>query len=131
MRAARTRSTACFARMKPRPSAIIAANDAMAIGALDRARALQVRIPRDLSIVGVDGTQTARLPSYELTTMRQPLRRLAAMAVEVLGRVIVDPYTPAEIRLLGGEFVLGKTARLEPPRRAARERDRPQTALAR
>jgi len=104
-----------FARMKPRPSAIIAANDAMAIGALDRARALQVRIPRDLSIVGIDGTDTARLPSYELTTMRQPLAVMASAAVEQLLRRIEDPDRPIEIRLFGGELVEGRTARFVRP----------------
>lgn len=106
---------ALFARMKPKPSAIIAVNDAMAIGALDRARALQVRIPRDLSIVGIDGTQTARLPSYNLTTMRQPLRRLAGMAVDRLCARISEPTKPPEIRLYGAELIVGATARLERP----------------
>ena len=108
-----------FARMKPRPSAIIAVNDAMAIGALDRARDLAVRIPRDLSVVGIDGTQTARLPSYELTTMRQPLHRLATTAIELLLDRIARPGRPAEIRLFGGELIEGRTARLERPARRA------------
>lgn len=106
-----------FNRMKPRPSAIIAVNDAMAIGALDRARDLAVRIPRDLSVVGIDGTQTARLPSYELTTMRQPLHRLATTAIELLLERIVSSGRPAEIRLFGGELIEGRTARLERPAR--------------
>jgi len=104
-----------FARMKPRPSAVIAMNDAMAIGALDRARDLQVRIPRDLSIVGIDGTQIARLPSYDLTTMRQPLVRLAQMAVELLLERIAAPERPPEVRLYGAELIAGRTARLERP----------------
>lgn len=110
-----------FARMKPRPSAVIAVNDAMAIGALDRARDLAVRVPRDLSVVGIDGTQTARLPSYNLTTMRQPLERLAATAVELLLDRIGNPDRPAEIRLFGGELIVGHTARLERPARRSGE----------
>lgn len=106
-----------FARMKPRPSAIIAVNDAMAIGALDRAGDLAVRVPRDLSVVGIDGTQTARLPSYDLTTMRQPLHRLAATAIDLLLDRIERPGRPAEIRLFGGELIEGRTARLERPAR--------------
>jgi DNA-binding LacI/PurR family transcriptional regulator len=106
-----------FSRMKPKPSAIIAVNDAMAMGALDRARALQVRIPRDLSVVGIDGTQTARLPPYDLTTMRQPLRLLAAMAVDRLRARIADPGRPPEVRLYGAELITGTTARLQRPTR--------------
>ena len=110
---------ALFARMKPKPSAIIAMNDAMAIGALDRARALQIRIPRDLSVVGIDGTETARLPSYQLTTMRQPLPLLATTAVELLCNRIASPNRPTEIRLYGAQFIKGRTARLERPVRKA------------
>jgi DNA-binding LacI/PurR family transcriptional regulator len=104
---------ALFARMKPRPSAIIAVNDAMAIGALDRARELQIRIPRDLSVVGIDGTRTAQLPSYELTTMRQPLERLATTAIDLLMARIAEPGRVPEIRLYGAELIVGRTARLE------------------
>ena len=106
---------ALFLRMKPKPSAIIAMNDAMAIGALDRARDLQVRIPRDLSVVGIDGTETARLPSYQLTTMRQPLPVLATTAVELLCNRISSPGRLPEIRLYGAELIEGRTARLERP----------------
>ena len=106
---------ALFARMKPKPSAIIAVNDAMAIGALDRARDLQIRVPRDLSIVGVDGTQTALLPSYQLTTMRQPLHLLATTAVDLLLHRIEEPGVPPEIRLYGAQLIEGRTARFERP----------------
>lgn len=104
---------ALFARMKPRPSAVIAMNDAMAIGALDRARELRVRIPRDLSIVGIDGTELARLPGYQLTTMRQPLHRMAVAAARSLSASIAHPKLTPEIRLFAGELIVGKTARLE------------------
>ena len=110
-----------FARMKPRPSAIIAANDAMAIGALDRARQLRVRIPRDLSIVGIDGTGTASLPSYQLTTVRQPLALMAEAASSLLHERMLYPQRPAEVRLFGGEMIRGHTARFK-PRRVAVER---------
>lgn len=120
---------ALFARMKPKPSAIIAVNDAMAIGALDRARDLQIRIPRDLSVVGIDGTETARLPSYRLTTMRQPLHLLAITAVDLLCARIADGTRPPEVRLYGAQLIEGGTARLtRPVRRRAGERGRTQPA---
>jgi DNA-binding LacI/PurR family transcriptional regulator len=104
---------AFFKRMKPKPSAIIGANDAMAIGALDRARELQSRVPRDLSVVGIDGIVTATLPSYQLTTVRQPLERMAAAAVELLLARITDPQRSCESRLLSGDLIRGRTARFE------------------
>jgi DNA-binding LacI/PurR family transcriptional regulator len=106
-----------FARMKPRPSAIIAANDAMAIGAIDRAVELGIRVPRDLSVVGFDGTQAADWPSHQLTTMRQPLATMADAAVDLLAKVLRDPQIAPEARLFAAELVLGRTARFTPRRR--------------
>ena len=108
---------ALVAQMKPKPSAVIAMNDAMALGALDRARTLRVRVPRDLSVVGIDGISLARLPVYELATMRQPLTRMAAAAAEMMNVRISEPGLPAEARLFAGELIRGCTARFERPRR--------------
>ncbi|PXA86560.1 hypothetical protein DMC47_34480 [Nostoc sp. 3335mG] len=110
---------ALFSRMKPKPSAIIAANDAMAMGALDRARELRIRIPRDLSIVGIDGTAAAQLPGYRITTVTQPVDRMSAVAVETLLARLADPAREAEARLFAGALQVGDTARLVRPRRAA------------
>ena len=111
-----------FARMKPRPSAVIAANDAMAIGALDRATDLGIRVPRDLSIVGFDGTQAASWPSHQLTTMRQPLARMADAAGELLGKLIEDRQRLPETRLFAAELVAGRTARFARRRRRSSAR---------
>jgi len=108
-----------FSQMKPRPSAIIAANDAMAIGALDRAVNRGIRVPRDLSIVGFDGTEAAGWPSHRLTTMRQPLTRMADAAAELLAKLLEDPVRPPETRLFAAELVHGGTARFSPRRRGA------------
>lgn len=104
-----------FAREPRRPTAIIAANDAMAIGAMERARALDIRVPRQISFVGFDGISLARWPAYQLTTMRQPLRRMAEAAVEAMVDRIRHPDHPPETRLFAGELIVGKSARLERP----------------
>jgi DNA-binding LacI/PurR family transcriptional regulator len=108
-----------FARMKPRPSAIIAANDAMAIGAIDRASQLGIRVPRELSVVGFDGTHAASWPSHQLTTMRQPLAQMADSAVDLLVKLLEEPRRLPETRLFAAELVQGRTARFAPRRRAS------------
>lgn len=50
------------------PDAIYCSNDGMALGALDAARALGVRVPDDLAVVGMDDTPMAAWPAYRLTT---------------------------------------------------------------
>jgi DNA-binding LacI/PurR family transcriptional regulator len=109
-----------FASMKPRPSAVIAANDAMAIGAIDRALELGIRVPRDLSVVGFDGTQAATWPSHRLTTMRQPLAHMADSAVDLLCKLLAEPRRLPETRLFAAELVPGRTARFAPRRRGPR-----------
>lgn len=104
-----------FARVPRRPTAIIAANDAMAIGAMEHARALDIRVPRQISFVGFDGIGVARWPAYQLTTMRQPLKRMAEAAVEAIVDRIQHPDHRPETRLFAGELIVGKSARLERP----------------
>ncbi|MFI6829749.1 MULTISPECIES: LacI family DNA-binding transcriptional regulator [unclassified Kribbella] len=64
-----------------RPSAIFAGSDEVALGVLEAARARGLRVPEDLSVVGFDDTQIARLASPQLTTVKQPLRDMGAVAL--------------------------------------------------
>ncbi|MGH3460440.1 MAG: LacI family DNA-binding transcriptional regulator [Kribbellaceae bacterium] len=63
------------------PTAIFAGSDEVALGVMEAARARGLRVPEDLSIVGFDDTQVARLASPPLTTVRQPLREMGAVAL--------------------------------------------------
>ena len=95
-----------------RMDALVCANDAMALGALDAARfALDLRVPQDLSIVGFDGIGAAGWPSYQLTTLRQPIKRMTEAAAAMLLERIERPDLTPERRLFSGELVEGRTAR--------------------
>jgi LacI family transcriptional regulator len=63
------------------PTAIFAANDEMALGIIEAARTRGLRVPDDLSVVGFDNTEVARVASPQLTTVAQPLRRMGAVAL--------------------------------------------------
>lgn len=67
-----------------RPTALVAANDELAIGAMDAARAFGLRVPQDLSVTGFDDTPQASLTSPKLTTVRQPLAEMGGMAVRMI-----------------------------------------------
>jgi DNA-binding LacI/PurR family transcriptional regulator len=97
-----------------RPDAIVAANDVMALGAMDAARIdLGLAIPDQLSVVGFDGVAPARWASYALTTIRQPVHRMTDAAVSMLIERIASPETiETERRLLSGELVAGRSALL-------------------
>lgn len=99
---------------KARPDALICANDLMAIGAMDAARhEFGLAIPEDLSIVGFDGVGPAAWPSYRLTTIRQPVRRMTEAAVTMLLERIANPKLPPEVRSFTGSLIEGRSARLQ------------------
>ncbi len=96
-----------------RPDAVICANDLMAIGAIDAARhEFGLSLPEDLSVVGFDGVAPATWPSYRLTTIRQPVRRMTAAAVTMLLERVVDPSLPHEARSFAGTLIEGGSARI-------------------
>lgn len=74
-----------------RPTAVICSNDLMAIGALQEAATLGVRVPEDLSVVGFDGTEAASWTHPALTTIEQPVDEIAATAVDALRRLVDEP----------------------------------------
>jgi len=93
--------------------AVICANDTMAIGAIDCARhAFGFAVPERLSVVGFDGVGPATWASYQVTTVRQPVRRMTEAAVEMLVERIEHPDLPPERRMFGGELLQGRSARL-------------------
>jgi len=65
-----------------RPTAIFAASDEVAVGAILAARDLGLRVPEDLSIIGIDGHELGR--SFQLTTVDQFPLRQGERAVEAL-----------------------------------------------
>jgi LacI family transcriptional regulator, galactose operon repressor len=67
-----------------RPTAVVAANDLIALGALRALRELNLRIPRDCSLVGFDGIELTSLISPSLTTVQQPFGKVASSAVQLL-----------------------------------------------
>ncbi|GAB3879535.1 LacI family DNA-binding transcriptional regulator [Microbispora bryophytorum] len=93
------------------PSAIFAGCDDIALGVLEAARARGLRVPEDLSIVGFDDTQIARMASPPLTTVRQPLREMGAVAVRTALRLSAGEQVESHHVELATELVVrGSTA---------------------
>jgi DNA-binding LacI/PurR family transcriptional regulator len=67
-----------------RPTAVFAASDVFAIGALKAARERGVNVPRDLSIAGHDDNDFAAYTNPSLTTIQVPSYEIGCLAVEVL-----------------------------------------------
>jgi LacI family transcriptional regulator len=73
------------------PTAIFAASDLMAAGALRAANELGIRVPEDVAVVGFDDIALASLITPQLTTVRQDMHALGEAAAQSLARMIDDP----------------------------------------
>lgn len=79
------------------PTAIVCSNDEIAAGAIAVAYRRHLHIPEDLSVTGFDDSPIASRLSPALTTVRQPIAKMAELAVEFLVR---------QVRVSGGDASL-------------------------
>jgi len=79
-----------MAALTPHPTAIFAANDAMAIGCLAAMRERGLRVPEDVSLVGFDDVPIARYLTPALTTVQVPIAELGKQAMARLLAAVDD-----------------------------------------
>lgn len=85
-----------------RPDAIFVGNDHMAFAVMDTLRfELGLSVPGDVSIIGYDDVPLAAWASYNLTTIRQPVRRMVEATVDILLNQIEGETKPARIHIDG------------------------------
>jgi LacI family transcriptional regulator len=70
--------------LEPRPDGVFCANDLMAIGAMDTARSLGLRIPDDVALAGFDDVEAASLVTPALTTVENPAYATGCEAARLL-----------------------------------------------
>jgi len=78
------RAAASLLASHPLPDAVVAANDEIAMGVLEAARAARISIPGDLAVTGWDDIPAAGHLAPPLTTVRQPMLDLGRRAGELL-----------------------------------------------
>jgi len=79
--------------LSPRPTAVFAANDAMAVGAMSALREAGFRVPDDMAVSGFDDIPLARYMSPPLTSVRVAMAELGARAVETLLHAVDNKNT--------------------------------------
>lgn len=87
-------------------SALFSHNDQMAIGALRALREAGRRAPEDVSVVGYDDIPAAEYCEPPLTTIRQPMREVGAVATRLLIQAVEKPGAPQGEILLKTELVM-------------------------
>jgi len=100
-----------FLALPEPPTAIFAGCDETAFGVMEAARGRGLRVPDDLSVVGFDDTQIARMASPPLTTVRQPLREMGGVALRRALRLAAGERIDSHHIELATELVVrGSTA---------------------
>jgi LacI family transcriptional regulator len=107
-------------------TAILAANDLLALGALQRLAELGIRVPRDVSVAGFDDIQTAALVAPSLSTVRLPLHEIGRLGFQHAERVLAGDRP--QRRILPTELVMRDST--APPARVALPGDHRRTAPA-
>lgn len=92
------------------PTAIFASNDDMAAAVVSVAHRRHLDVPGALSVVGFDDTTAAVTLWPPLTTVRQPVDKLAAEALAVLAANVAGQRRPASDRILGHALVRRESA---------------------
>jgi len=93
-------SLASTLRGNRRPDAIVCGNDETAATLIDTLRSLGKRVPDDVAVVGFDDLPLARKTNPPLTTISQPVRKIAATAFKtLLARIRYPNNDPREIYL--------------------------------
>lgn len=90
-----------------RPTAIFAASDTQAMGVLQAAQELGLRIPNDLSLVGYDDIEVAEY--LGLTTVRQQLFYSGWRGVELLLSLLENQPTQPVCEIMSTELIIRKT----------------------
>jgi len=108
-------------KLPKRPTAILASNDLNAMGVMDAAMELELDVPDDVSVVGLDDIQLASFRRINLTTIHLQKRSMGAAAAEMLmKRVRAKRSQPARQMIYPTHLVIrGTTA---PPKSAAATR---------
>ncbi|QHC57468.1 LacI family DNA-binding transcriptional regulator [Rathayibacter sp. VKM Ac-2760] len=90
-----------------RPTAVFASNRELTVGALTALGDSGLRIPADLSLVGFDTVELARVVRPRLTIVAQPTEEIAAEAAALIRRRLDGAAEPPETRILPSRLLAG------------------------
>jgi LacI family transcriptional regulator len=89
-----------------RPEAVFVASDTMALGAMRALRGAGLVVPDDVAVVGFDDLPSSVVADPPLTTVRQPIRRVGAQAVDTLLDILANGLLPPRQVIMGTQLVI-------------------------
>ena len=94
------------------PDAVFVANDHMAFAVMDVLRMeLGLKIPEDVSVIGYDDVKISSWPSYDLTTVRQPINNMVDRTISLLISQL-EANNPAKQIEIDSELIIRSSAKL-------------------
>jgi LacI family transcriptional regulator len=112
------RSTLALLSLSPQPTAIIAANDTIAATAQRMVQRAGLRVPQDITVVGVDDQPFCTYLNPALTTLRLPIIEAGKLAIQMLLDRITGKRTEMEHVILPFPLVVRESSGVAPARRA-------------
>lgn len=97
-----------------RPTAILAMNDDMAVGATMMAREMGIEVPTELSVTGFDDSEVSRITWPRITTIRQPVFEMTRDATDLL--LAIMEGRPHREEIHHGHELLIRQSTAPPPR---------------
>lgn len=103
-----------FLKLDELPTAIMCANDSMALGAMNKLHGAGLNVPDDISIIGFDDIDIARQIIPPLTTISAPIKEIAVRSFNMLESLVVGKALEnRHVALPAGLAIRGTCARLE------------------
>ncbi len=102
-------AAAALLSLRRPPTALFASNDAQALGVIEAARTLGLRVPEELSVVGFDDMLAAQWSAPPLTTVRQPFAEMGRIAMRRLLRLIAGEQLSSPRIELATQLVIRKS----------------------
>lgn len=96
-------------RRRPRPTAVFAANDFAALGALDAIEEAGLSVPADISLLGYDNSSVASTRHISLTSIDQPHAEMGSLAAQALNGRIMGVDDPVRHKVLTPRLVVRRT----------------------
>lgn len=95
-----------------KPTAVFAANDMMAIGAILAIKEMGLLVPENISVMGYDDITFAPMVFPQLTTIRQPLFEMGVLAARgLIDRITLGDQAEIVKRILPGELIVRKSTK--------------------
>ncbi len=100
--------------LHPRPTALFAANDLMALGAIYAAQDAGLDVPRDMAVVGYDNRDFTHIVRPSLTSVSMPVYEMGRLAAELLVHQINEGRSEVDERKVRGQLFIRESCGAEP-----------------